>query len=369
MSVDKNNILKLRPSVAVVIKPEITEFFLTNLRKSITLGMNQAVSELLFQFNGKITIFDWILKNNIPETDLSSCLNLLDYLIKNHILIIVDEDYDKNYEIFPRVFTLLEDYSTSQAEVTKRFTKLYNSHVMIVGLGSVGTWVAQCMIMDGVKNLTIVDKDKVELSNLHRQTGFTLQSINKSKVECLAQHLHEIKEDVNIHCIEDNLDKDFFYRNEFSGLDLIINCADHPSVDDTSKIIGEYAMRKGIKHIIGGGYNLHQSLIGQVVIPGETACLECFRMNLDELNEIDTSNITKLNKEDRKIGSFPPLSVLSASITANEAFKVLAGIEEALVMVNSRTEFLLRSLNYGSVKMNRRNDCKWCGKNGKYYHI
>lgn len=76
---------------------------------------------------------------------------------------------------------------------------------------------------------------------------------------------------------------------------LIINSADYPTVDETSRIVGAYAMEHGIAHCIGGGYNLHQTLIGQIIIPGKTACVECFRLELEDINVIDTSNIKRLD--------------------------------------------------------------------------
>ncbi len=139
----------------------------------------------------------------------------------------------------------------------------------------------------------------------------------------------------------------------------------YPSVDTTSNIIGEYALKNNIPHIIGGGYNLHLTLIGQVIIPHETACVNCFRKNLEEINKIDDKNIKKLNMPNRKIGSFPPLSALSASITSNEAFKILAKIN-SLNMINKRTEFLLENMNFKNLDMTKREDCEWCGKKGKY---
>ena len=79
-------------------------------------------------------------------------------------------------------------------------------------------------------------------------------------------------------------------------LDLIINCADEPNVDKTSRIVAEYAMEKRIPHIIGGGYNLHLTLIGQTIIPFKTACFECFNLFLKELNDTSLRNVKKLHK-------------------------------------------------------------------------
>lgn len=367
MSVEINDRLKLRPSVAVVSNGDVTEFFLSDIRKTIVLRMQEEVAQLLFGLDGNKSIADFLEGNGLSgQTD--EVLPLLDFLNENCVLLKMDQDYGKDYNRYPRVYSLLENYSQSQGQVNERIKKVQGSRVMIIGLGSVGTWVAQSLLMSGVKHFLLVDADRVELSNLHRQCGLTEASIGELKTEAFTKRLLEMDSEVQIESIVDWLDEDFFERHEIGHVDLIINCADKPTVDETSYIVGKYAMPHGIPHIVGGGYNLHQSLVGQVVIPGKTACLECFRMNLDDLNEIDTSNIRKLENKNRRIGSFPPLSALSSAITANEAFKVLAGLDN-LVMAGQRTEFLLRKLNFANVEMHRRPDCKWCGYEGEYYQL
>lgn len=367
MSVEINDRLKLRPSVAVVSNGDVTEFFLSDIRKSIVLRMQEEVAKLLFGLDGNKSIGVFLEVNGLSDR-MGEVMPLLDFLNTKCVLIKSDQDYGEDYNRYPRVYSLLENYCLSQRQVEDRFLKLRESRVLIIGLGSVGTWVTQSLLMSGVKHFLLVDADKVELSNLHRQCGLTEACIGQLKTEAFTKHLMEMDSEAQIECIVDWLDEDFFQRHDVGHVDLIINCADKPTVDETSYIVGKYAMPQGIPHVVGGGYNLHQTLVGQVVIPGKTACLECFRMNLDDLNEIDTSNIRKLENRNRRVGSFPPLSALSSAITANEAFKVLAGLDN-LVMTDQRTEFLLRKLNFANVEMHRRHDCKWCGYEGEYYKL
>ncbi|GAA6530430.1 hypothetical protein LPYR103PRE_24030 [Segatella asaccharophila] len=364
----RSDILKLRPSVAVVANDDFTEFFLSDIRKSVTLKMDKNVSTMLFSLDGKASIDQWMKLQKLSDDQYDDISNLLSFLNQQHVLIKIDEDYLSEFKVYPRVFSLLENYYSSHNEINNVFKRLRGANVMIIGLGSVGTWVAKCLSMDGVQNFILVDDDKVESSNLHRQLGFTEESIGKKKTDAFTSYLKGADPVVNVIGINDRLNGGFFKRHEFGKINLIINCADSPTVDKTSRIVGEYAMAKGIAHCIGGGYNLHQSLIGQIVIPDKTACLECFRKNMDELNVIDTTNIRKLENKNRKLGSFPPLSSLSASITANEAFKYLAGLHD-FVMTNTRAEFSINDLNFHQLEMCRREDCKWCGIHGKYYQL
>jgi molybdopterin/thiamine biosynthesis adenylyltransferase len=368
MFVEIKDRLKLRPSVAVVIKDNITEFFLSDIRKSYRIQCQSTVAKLLFELNGSITLRDWLSMKKLNDEEISDFLVLLNYLNSINVLIKVDKVYGVDFKRYPRVFSFLENFYHSQSEVNVAFEKIKNSTVMIIGLGSVGTWASQSLLMSGVENFIFVDNDNVEISNLHRQCGFKESDVGTQKTIAFANRLKGMNNDIHVTCINDWLDSGFFDRHTFDHIDLIVNCADYPSVDETSLIVGDYSMKNGIPHIIGGGYNLHLSLVGQVVIPGKTACMECFRKNLEELNEIDTSNIWKLENKNRKVGSFPPLSALSASITANEAFKVLAGLDN-FVMTNQRTEFHIDNLNFTNILMKRREDCKWCGYEGMYYKL
>lgn len=359
---------KLRPSVAVVELENILEFFLSNIRKSLTIKINTEIKDILFKFDGKKTFDEICKEEDFNEEEREDIKNLILFLNKNNIMLKIDEEYRKSYTTYPRIYNLLEDYYTSKSEINKVFEKFQNSKVMIIGLGAVGSWVAQSLVMSGVEHLTLVDFDKVDKSNLHRQIGFFKKDVGRLKIEALRDRLKEINGDVQFELIDDRLDDNFFEKYRFEDIDLIINCADFPTVDYTSDIVGEYCMRNNIPHLIGGGYNLHMTLIGQAVIPGETACVRCFKKNLEEINKIDTKNIKKLSVKERKIGSFTPLVSLSASITTNEALKILLGIKK-LVMKNNRAEFKLKEMNFQNMNMERRKDCEWCGEKGRYYSI
>lgn len=359
---------KLRPSVAVVQLEKTIEFFLSNIRKSIILKINGEIKDILFKFDGKKELDEICLEDGIKGQLKNDFKKLIEFLNQNNILLKVDEEYKETYKEFPRVYNLLEDYYSSKSEINKVFEKFQNSKVMIIGLGAVGTWVAHNLIMSGLKKIILVDFDKVDESNLHRQISFFENNIGKFKTEALKERLLDIDHTLEIKVINDKLDLEFFNRNRLEKLDLIVNCADYPSVDVTSKIIGEYCMKNNIPHLIGGGYNLHMTLIGQVIIPGKTACVRCFEKTLQEINKIDETNIRKLEIKERKIGSFTPLVSLSASITSNEALKILLGIKK-IVMKNNRCEFKLRDMNFTNFMIERRDDCEWCGKEGKYYKL
>lgn len=85
--------------------------------------------------------------------------------------------------IFQRAETLLG---------TNVMQRLSSVHVVLMGVGGVGSWCAEGLIRTGLQHLTIVDCDNVETSNINRQLMATSATIGQSKVEALRKHLLEI---------------------------------------------------------------------------------------------------------------------------------------------------------------------------------
>ena len=70
--------------------------------------------------------------------------------------------------------------------------KLEKSKITIVGLGALGTVAAELLTRSGVNNITLVDRDLVELTNLQRQVLFTEKDIGTPKVQTAKQALEKI---------------------------------------------------------------------------------------------------------------------------------------------------------------------------------
>lgn len=83
-------------------------------------------------------------------------------------------------EIFSRSRLLLGD------EVMRRLDKV---KVIVFGVGGVGSWCAESLVRTGLKHLTIVDSDRVSVSNINRQLMATTATVGEVKVEALKHHL------------------------------------------------------------------------------------------------------------------------------------------------------------------------------------
>ncbi len=76
--------------------------------------------------------------------------------------------------------------------------KLQSARVLIFGLGGVGSWCAEALVRSGVRNVTIVDSDRVCVTNCNRQLMATSKTIGQVKVDALRERLLEINPDANI---------------------------------------------------------------------------------------------------------------------------------------------------------------------------
>lgn len=355
---------RLSPSVSVVpLGVGVVEFFKTNTRQQVRLRTpDDTILHIVNGLDGTKDASEIATEHGATS---QSVARLLSYLERNGILDNVEpsSDFDA-YEVFRRPVSFLQDFSTSHEHLVRMWDALRSARVVVVGLGAVGSWVACCLVQTGVRRLVLVDPDVVELSNLHRQLGYRTSDVGRPKVDALSDALMRYRPDLDIERCPVELSEESLERIE-GGVDLVINCADKPTVDQTSKWVGGYCMPRGIPHIVGGGYNLHLSLIGQTVIPGRTACVRCFERQLERDNEIDPTRVKKLQVPNRKVGSLGPLCALNASMVAMEAVKVLTGCTDP-ANANRRGEFDITTMAVSYTAYERLDDCDWCGEHGKY---
>lgn len=87
-------------------------------------------------------------------------------------------------------------------------TALHMAHFVVIGLGGVGTWVAEALARSGVGELTLIELDEVCVTNTNRQLHALASTIGQSKNQVLGARLKDINPDIIIHSIEDFIDRD-----------------------------------------------------------------------------------------------------------------------------------------------------------------
>ena len=111
-----------------------------------------------------------------------------------------------------------------------RFTKLEKARVLVVGLGGVGGYALEALVRSGVKNITIVDGDVVEESNLNRQIISNNKNIGISKCEAAAERALSINKNANISIIYKFITEDNFNDLLVNKYDYVIDACDDVKV-------------------------------------------------------------------------------------------------------------------------------------------
>jgi tRNA A37 threonylcarbamoyladenosine dehydratase len=108
----------------------------------------------------------------------------------------------------------------------ERMEKIMSKNVIIFGIGGVGSWCAESLVRSGIQNLTIVDSDRICVTNINRQLHATVLTVGEVKTEVLKRRLLEINPSVKINAIQKiyNRDNNDFF--ELGKYDYIIDCID-----------------------------------------------------------------------------------------------------------------------------------------------
>ncbi len=104
--------------------------------------------------------------------------------------------------------------------------QLQQSHVLLAGLGGVGSWVAEFLVRTGIGNLTIIDSDTVEVSNINRQLPALHSTIGKLKTDVMKERLLDINPQINIQVISCYIHDDTLEPILSSPYDLVIDAID-----------------------------------------------------------------------------------------------------------------------------------------------
>ncbi len=102
--------------------------------------------------------------------------------------------------------------------------KLSNFNILLVGVGGVGSACFEVLIRSGVKNITIVDFDTYEESNLNRQLHSNMEVIGKKKIDVLKKFANTLPLDINVNSVDVYLDSSSSL--DFSNYDYIIDACD-----------------------------------------------------------------------------------------------------------------------------------------------
>jgi len=190
--------------------------------------------------------------------------------------------------------------------------RLADSSVLLVGVGALGSHLADTLVRAGVGRIVLVDRDVVELSNLQRQMLYTEAdaAAGRPKAIAAAEHLRRINSD----CIIEPVVEDFLPQ-VYDGLDLRPDLfLDGTDNFATRFVLNDLAHRERVPFIYGGAVGA--SGTAMVILPGETPCLRCLLPRAPATGEGDTCET---------VGVLAPAVQMVTAFQAVQAIKILSG--------------------------------------------
>ena len=185
---------------------------------------------------------------------------------------------------------------------------LADSHVLIVGCGALGTYTAEQLARTGVGTLTVIDNDRVELTNLQRQSLFTENDIGEYKSLAALQHLTAINSTITIHAFTQRFEA-FLFNDNFEKPDLILDCTDNFSVRHS---INDYCLEAKIPFIFAAAAGTSGQAMAMK--PSVGPCLNCVFPDLLDLESAGCETL----------GVVTPLIPLISSLQVSLTMQILS---------------------------------------------
>ncbi len=101
-----------------------------------------------------------------------------------------------------------------------------SKRVIVFGVGGVGSWCAECLVRSGIRRITIVDSDRVCITNINRQLMATTKTVGHVKVEALKERLLEINPNVEVTALQKIYSAETADDFGLDGYDYIIDAID-----------------------------------------------------------------------------------------------------------------------------------------------
>lgn len=231
---------------------------------------------------------------------------------------------------------------------------LKQKHVLIIGVGALGSASAEALVRAGIGKLTIIDRDYVEWSNLQRQQLYTEQDAREKvpKVIAAKKRLQSINSEVEINASVLDASSEQLLPL-LANVDVMVDATDN---FDVRFMMNDLAQKYRIPWVYGsciGSYGATYT-----IVPGKTPCYHCLLKVMPNTGmTCDTAGIIS------------PAVQMVAAYQVAEVFKLLVGDEKAL-RKNYLTFDVWQNQHYEmNVEKMRDSNCPSCGENPTYPYL
>jgi molybdopterin/thiamine biosynthesis adenylyltransferase len=318
-------IVRIKPHVLILLYNEDL-LFKTDLYSCATFGSKDLIHQLLPYLQSNYTLSQILdlakRERGIPQKKIKSKLdelfrlNILEFFSKQEEESACMERYKRQlsyFDLFEKVSDRKKIYSIQN--------KLKNAHVLILGVGGIGSYAGFALAGAGVGEISLMDGDTIEKSNLNRQILYDEHSLGKRKVDVAKARLLAFNSEIKYNTLFNDLKnprdlEQILKGNELKKIDLIILSADQPF--SIRSWVDQYSRSAEVPYV-ACGYCGSVGIIGPFVVPAKRS----------------KKNEPKPDIKMKKLYQGAPPSMactngILANIVSLEAIKYLTGISEPL---------------------------------------
>jgi molybdopterin/thiamine biosynthesis adenylyltransferase len=223
--------------------------------------------------------------------------------------------------------------------------RLLAASALVIGAGGLGSPVALYLGSAGVGRITLVDHDRVDLTNLQRQIAHTLARVGTAKVESAREAIAAINPDVQVHAIEQRADADSL-DGWVREADVVVDCSDNYQ---TRQAVNAACVRHRVPLVAGAAIRFDGQISDYDPRDPTCPCYACVFPPDAAFDEVQCSTL----------GVFAPLVGVIGTMQAGEALKLLVGVGPSLA---GRLQMIdARSMQWSEMRLSRQPHCTVCG--------
>jgi len=226
--------------------------------------------------------------------------------------------------------------------------RLAESHVAIVGCGALGSGAVQNLARAGVGRLTVVDRDFLEVSNLHRQCLYEEEDVLRRlpKAVAAAGRVRRINSEVEIAPVVEDVHRGNVC-DILRGAHIVLDGTDNM---ETRFLVNDACLKLGIPWVYGGA--VASTGMTMTILPGKTPCLRCVFGGPPPPGSLPTADTMGV------------LNTLTAAISALEASEVIKFLVGGHALNDALIQFDVWEPDFRKIPVQRRPDCRACA--GEY---
>ena len=241
-------------------------------------------------------------------------------------------------------------YNLNHADPLKIQNVLEDKHVVVLGCGGIGNIAGLILSTLGLKHLTLIDDDKIELSNLNRQFAFCEKDVERQKTTVLKEAIQNRNASIQVDTLELKVNAD--NKDNIPKSDIMLLSADSNGIVN---LINAYSLKSNIPYL-NIGYIQDIACWGPFVIPHQTSCFLCQNNLANQEPNQELMNWVRLINEKIQPPSNSFVNTIAASFGVLDIVRFLGGFGQVM-SINKRIGLHTDSLQWETQSWEKNPKC------------